>query len=185
MALSTEERVVRPSFLLSLLSIGYTTESEPGHVAYLWATGLPGEPPIEDVLTDNPDLAATLGPSIRPRQWQLTDPERPARMARFARSTSRDGSITARVEAPGLTIAASWEDLSTPIYGTGRAAGANGRITSFLTDARRPSATVNGRPQPGTWFANPIWEPWFGEVRGSCVIGLGETIWIDTEGSQP
>ena len=54
----------------------------------------------------------------------------------------------------------------------------------MLTEAHQPSATVNGVRQPGGPFHNPIWRPWFGNERGSCIIGLGETIY-ETEESQP
>jgi hypothetical protein len=47
----------------------------------------------------------------------------------------------------------------------------------LLTESMSPSARVNGRSYPGRTFPNKIWTPWFGSERGSCIIGLGETIY--------
>ena len=53
MALKTDAAQDRPTFFLSLYWIEYAADAEPGHVAYLWATGIDGVEPIEAVITDS------------------------------------------------------------------------------------------------------------------------------------
>jgi hypothetical protein len=181
MALRTDPSIDRPGFFLSLYWIGYAAETEPGHVAYLWTTGADGAAAIEAVLTDNPATVAALGPRLRPRQWPLADPDRPAVAARFVRTTSSDWGISFRIEADGLVVEAAWEVLSPPVFSSGTTAAGDARITTLLTESHRPSALVNGQPQPGVSFHNPVWKPWFGNERGSCILGLGETIYEVTD----
>lgn len=183
MALKTDPDVERPSFFLSLYWIEYAADAEPGHMAYLWTSGADGRPPIEEVLTDNPAIPAAIGHRLRPGQYPLEDPGRAARPARFGRSTSRDWAITFSIEAEGLSVLARWETLSPPVYATGPTSSRDALITSMLTESHQPSATVNGVRQPGGPFHNPIWKPWFGNERGSCIVGLGETIY-ETEEAQ-
>ena len=177
MALKTDPALERPSFFLSLYWIGYAADAEPGHVAYLWSTGIEGVAPIEAVVTDNPVIPAAIGHRLRPGQFPLVDPDQPARVGRFQRTSSRDWGISFRIEAEGLLVDARWETLSPPVFATGPTSSRDALITTMLTEAHQPSATVNGIRQPGGSFHNPIWRPWFGNERGSCVIGLGETIY--------
>ena len=181
MALKTDPALDRPAFFLSLYWIEYAADAEPGHVAYLWSTGVEGAPPVEAVVTDNLAIPAAIGHRLRPGQWPLGDPSRPARLGRFQRSTSRDWAISFRFEAEGLAVDARWETLSPPVFATGPTSTRDALITSMLTEAHQPSASVNGIRQPGGSFHNPIWKPWFGNERGSCIIGLGETIYESEE----
>jgi hypothetical protein len=180
MALKVDPAQERPSFFLSLYWIEHAADAEPGHVAYMWTSAVADQPAIEVALTDNLALFAALGARLRPGQFSLSDPSRPARVARFQRSTSRDWTITFHVEADGLSIEARWETLSPPVYVSGPTSIGDARITSLLTEAHQPAAIVNGQRQPGSSFHNPIWRPWFGNERGSCIIGLGETIYEPT-----
>lgn len=181
MALKTDPALDRPGFFLSLYWIEYAADAEPGHVAYLWSTGIDGVAPLEVVLTDNLAIPAAIGHRLRPGQFPLADPDQPARLARFHRSTSREWAISFRIEAEGLTVDARWETLSPPVYVSGPTSSRDAQITTMLTEAHQPSATVNGIRQPGGPFHNPIWRPWFGNERGSCIIGLGETIYTSEE----
>jgi len=181
MALKTDPALDRPGFFLSLYWIEYAADAEPGHMAYLWSTGIDGVAPLEVVLTDNLAIPAAIGHRLRPGQFPLADPDQPARLARFHRSTSRDWAISFRIEAEGLTVDARWETLSPPVYVSGPTSSRDAHITTMLTEAHQPSATVNGIRQPGGPFHNPIWRPWFGNERGSCIIGLGETIYTSEE----
>jgi len=181
MALKTDPVLDRPSFFLSLYWIEYAADAEPGHVAYLWSTGIDGVEPLEAVVTDNLAIPTAIGHRLRPGQWPMVDPSRPASVARFQRSTSHDWSISFRIEAEGLLVDARWETLGPPVYVTGRTGTRDAMITTLLTEAHQPSATVNGIRQPGGPFHNPIWRPWFGNERGSCIIGLGETIYDSEE----
>ncbi len=181
MALKTDPALDRPGFFLSLYWIAYAADAEPGHVAYLWSTGIEGIAPLEAVLTDNHAITAAIGHRLRPAQFPLAEPDRPARLARFSRSTSRDWAISFRIEAEGLVVDARWETLSPPVYVTGPTSSRDAHITTMLAEAHQPSATVNGIRQPGGPFHNPIWRPWFGNERGSCIIGLGETIYTAEE----
>jgi len=181
MALKTDPALDRPGFFLSLYWIGYAADAEPGHVAYLWSTGIEGVAPVEVALTDNLAIPAAIGHRLRPGQFPLADPDQPARLARFHRSTSPDWGISFRIEAEGLTVDARWETLSPPVYVSGPTSSRDAHITTMLTEAHQPSATVNGIRQPGGPFHNPIWRPWFGNERGSCIIGLGETIYTSEE----
>ena len=181
MALKTDPALDRPGFFLSLYWIEYAADAEPGHVAYLWSTGIDGVAPLEVVLTDNLAIPAAMGHRLRPGQFPLADPDQPARLARFHRSTSREWAISFRIEAEGLTVDARWETLSPPVYVSGPTSSRDAQITTMLTEAHQPSATVNGIRQPGGPFHNPIWRPWFGNERGSCIIGLGETIYTSEE----
>ena len=184
MALKTDPAVERPSFFLSLYWVGYAADAEPGHVAYLWTTAVGAHPAIEAAVTDNLALPNAVGHRLRPRQWPLEDPSRPARVAKFQRTTSRDWAISFRIESEGLVVNARWEALSPPLYATGPTGPRDGMITSMLTEAHRASVSVNDIVQPGSPFPNPLWKPWFGNERGSCIIGLGETIY-QTEEAQP
>jgi hypothetical protein len=184
MALKTDPSSERPSFLLSLYWIGYSADAEPGHAAYLWTTAMPDHPAVEAALTDNLALENALGGRLRPKQWALADPGRPATIAKFQRTTSRDWTISFRIESEGLVVGARWEALGPPVYATGPTGPRDGTITTMLTEAHRATATVNDVVQPGVPFPNTIWRPWFGNERGSCIIGLGETIY-KTEESQP
>jgi hypothetical protein len=179
LALKTDATHERPDVLVSLYWIGYTVElGEPtsGHVAYVWAPGR-GPDSLEAVLTDNPELAAALGPKLRPGQWSLQAADRPARPATFERRMLRPYGVGYRVSADGLEIDARWEDLDTPSFASGPTRLKDAWITTMLVESRRPSVLVDGQPQPGSSFPNPIWTPWFGDERGSCIIGLGETIY--------
>ena len=181
MALKTDPALDRPTFFLSLYWIEYAADAEPGHVAYLWSTGIEGIEPIEAVVTDNLAIPDAIGHRLRPRQWPLTDPSRPARVGRFQRTTSRDWAISFHIEAEGLVVDARWETLSPPVYASGPTDMKDVFITTMLTEAHQPSAMVNGIRQPGGRFHNNIWKPWFGNERGSCIIGLGETIYETEE----
>jgi len=175
LALKTDPAHDRPDALVSLYWIGYTVElgaTTSGHVAYVW-----GEHDVEDVLTDNPELAAALGPRLRPGQWPLRDRERPAQPATFERRMLQPYGFAYRVHAEGLDVDARWEDLDTPSFASGPTRQRDAWITTLLVESLRPSVSFNGQPQPGSSFPNPIWTPWFGDERGSCVIGLGETIY--------
>jgi hypothetical protein len=181
MALKTDAAQDRPTFFLSLYWIEYAADAEPGHVAYLWATGIDGVEPIEAVITDSLAIPNAIGHRLRPGQWQMSDPTRPARLGRFQRTTSRDWAISFHIESEGVIVDARWETLSPPVYATGPTSSRDALITTMLTEAHLPSATVNGIRQPGGPFRNPIWRPWFGNERGSCIIGLGETIYESEE----
>ena len=191
MALKVDPGTERPDFLLSLYWIGYTAEAgEPdrGHVAYLWSTNArdrnqTNEPAdtktgdLEAALTDNPNLAQVLGARLRPGQWPMTRPERPILPARFERQNLRPYGIGYRVIAGDLIVEARWEDLSSPVFASGPTRGGDAWIATMLVESFRPSALIDGLPQPGRSFPNPIWQPWFGNERGSCILGLGETIY--------
>jgi hypothetical protein len=181
MALKTDAAQDRPTFFLSLYWIEYAADAEPGHLAYLWATGIDGVEPIEAVITDSLAIPNAIGHRLRPGQWPMSDPTRPARLGRFQRTTSRDWAISFHIESEGVIVDARWETLSPPVYATGPTSSRDALITTMLTEAHLPSATVNGIRQPGGPFRNPIWRPWFGNERGSCVIGLGETIYESEE----
>jgi hypothetical protein len=172
----------RPGFLLSLYWFDYTIElGEPartGHVAYAWSDGFDGGAAFETVLTDAPEIAGGLGDRMRPGQWPLADPDRVAKPATFLRRGTQPWGFDFRVTgADGLLIEARWADLSPPVFGTGPARGGGVAIATMLTESMSPSVRVNGRTYPGRRFPNPIWTPWFGSERGSCIIGLGETIY--------
>src|SRR6478672_11139773 len=74
MALKTDPALDRPTFFLSLFWIEYAADAEPGHVAYLWSTGIEGVQPIEAVVTDNLAIPDAIGHRLRPGQWPLADP---------------------------------------------------------------------------------------------------------------
>jgi hypothetical protein len=177
MALKVDPAVERPSLLLSLYWVGHAADAEPGHVAYLWTSADGDQPAIEVALTDNPALFAALGPRLRPGQFSLSDPGRPAVAAAFRRSTAVDGTIAFAVDAQSVRVEARWGALGAAVYASGPTASGEARIASLLIESLEPSVVVNGRSQPGVPFPNPIWRPWFGEERGSCIIGLGETIY--------
>lgn len=177
MALKVEPAAVRPSFFLSLYWIGYAVDAEPGHVAYMWAAGDGVQAESEVVLTDNMGLFEALGHRLRPGQFRLSDPDRPARVAAFRRVTRPDGAIEFGIDAAGLEVEARWAGIDHHVFASGPTSTGDARITTLLVESLRPSASINGRPQPGMLFPNPIWRPWFGADRGSCIIGLGETIY--------
>ena len=181
MALAAGAQPERPGFLLSLYWFDYTIElggpARSGHVAYAWSDGADGGDAFETVLTDAPEIAGGLGDRMRPGQWPLADPDRVAKPATFLRRGTHPWGFDFRVTgADGMLIEARWADLSAPVFGTGQARGGN-TIATMLTESMSPSVRVNGRTYPGASFANPIWTPWFGSERGSCIIGLGETIY--------
>jgi hypothetical protein len=179
LALKTDPAHDRADVLVSLYWIGYTVElgaPMSGHVAYAWGHA-DGDEPIEDVLTDNPELAEALGPKLRPGQWPLRDPDRPPRAVTFERRMLEPYGFEYRVRSDSLEIDARWEELDIPSFASGATRLRDAWITTLLVESLRPSATFNGRPQPGSSFPNPIWTPWFGEERGSCMVGLGETIY--------
>lgn len=172
----------RPGFLLSLYWYDFTIEvSETpltGHVAYVWSDGADGGDAFEAVLTDAPAIERGLGERMRPGQWPMSRPDQAGRSATFSRRLTRPWGIDYRVTAAdGLTIEARWADLSPPVFGTGPARGGDVSIATMLTESLSPSVRINGRLYPGASFANPIWTPWFGTERGSCILGLGETIY--------
>jgi hypothetical protein len=190
MALKLDPATERPDFLLSLYWIGYTTEAgEPdhGHVAYLWSTNAGGHrrtrsqgattDHLEAALSDNVHLAQALGAHLRPGQWPMSDPDRPILPAHFERQYLRPYGIGYRVTTDDLTVEARWEDLGSPVVASGPTRGGDAWIATMLVESFRPSALVDGLPQPGRSFPNPIWRPWFGDERGSCILGLGETIY--------
>ncbi len=177
MALKVDAAMERPSFFLSLYWIGFSVYAEPGHVAYLWTSPDRDQPESEVALTDNQGLFETLGPRLRPGQFRLSDPDRPARLAAFRRVTGRDRAIEFSIDAPGLVVEARWAGLESPVFASGSTSTGDARIATLLVESREPSAAVNGRAQRGVPFPNPIWRPWFGDERGSCIIGLGETIY--------
>jgi len=181
MALKVDANAERPSFFLSLYWIEYAADAEPGHVAYLWTSGADGRPAIEAAVTDNLNIPVAIGHRLRPGQFPLEDPTRAARLATFQRTTSRDWGISFHIEAEGLVVDARWDALSPPVYATGPTINRDALITTMLTESHQPSAMVNGVRQPGGPFNNPIWRPWFGNQRGSCIIGLGETIYETEE----
>jgi hypothetical protein len=190
MALKIDPSRERPDFLLSLYWIGYTVEAgapDHGHVAYLWSMNAGGQHgsrsargkagDLEAALTDNLDLAQALGPRLRPGQWPMSEPDRPVLAARFERQNLTPYGIGYRVTTDDLTVEARWEDLGSPVLASGPTRAGDAWIATMLVESFRPSAFVNGRPQPGRSFPNPIWRPWFGDERGSCILGLGETIY--------
>ena len=192
MALSADAKAVaaadgtaqpgRPGFLLSLYWYDFTVEvSETplsGHVAYVWTDGADGGDPFEAVLTDRPEIERGLGERMRPGQWPMARPDQSGRPATFERSLLDPWGYDYRITGlDGLLIEARWADLSPPVFGIGPARGGEVTIATMLTESLSPSARVNGRVFPGASFPNPIWTPWFGSERGSCILGLGETIY--------
>jgi hypothetical protein len=183
LALRADPAAQQPSFLLSLYWIAYEDAGVAGHLAYLRADPAEGLPRTELVLTDAPALEAALRPSTRPAQWPLQDPERPARVATFARRPLSPSGFAWTIRAAGLgdqpavEIEARWEEIAAPVFATGPARGGNW-IASTLLEARRAGARIDGAAVPGAPFPNPIWQPWLGRAdTGSCVIGLGEVIY--------
>jgi len=95
----------------------------------------------------------------------------------FRRTAASPAAHTWRIETTGgSVIEARWADLDAPVFATGPTRDALSEITTVLVSARTGSVTVDGRGLPGVPFPDPIWTPWFGEERTSCVMGLGETI---------
>jgi hypothetical protein len=193
MALKIDAEAERPDFMLSLYWIGYTVEAgEPdhGHVAYLWSTAGAGHRnhrsagDLEAALTDNLRLAQALGTRLRPGQWPMREPERPLLPARFERQNLTPYGIAYRVTTDDLTVEACWEDLGTPVLASGPTRARDAWIATMLVESSRPSALVDGVPQLGRSFRNPIWRPWFGDERGSCILGLGETIYEPPQASR-
>lgn len=171
----------RPGFMLSLYWIDFTVElsASPqwGHVAYVWSDGADGGDAFEAILTDAPEIEASLGARMRPGQWPMAA-EVPVRRATFQRRQTQPWGIDYRVtSADGLMIEARWADLSPAVFGVGPARGGAVTIATVLTESMSPSVRLNGRIYPGASFRNPIWTPWFGSERGSCILGLGETIY--------
>src|SRR5690349_25011097 len=82
MALKTDPTLDRPTFFLSLYWIEYAADAEPGHVLYLWPTGIEGVEPIEVVLTENLAIPAAIGHRLPPGQFPKQAPTRPPRPAR-------------------------------------------------------------------------------------------------------
>lgn len=185
MALKTDPSHERPDFLLSLYEIRYTIEpgaQGAGHVAYAWWSGSDdgrdhGQTPREAILTDSTGLAIGLGSRLRPGRWSMEDPERTPLVARFERRILSPYGIGYRILAEGLDIDARWEDFDEPVFASGPTRTGEAWISTQLMESLRPSATIGGHPQPGTSFPDPIWRPWFGTDRGSCIVGLGETIY--------
>ena len=180
MALKVDVAAERPDVLLSLYWIGYTVEmgdAASGHVAYLWWTAPTGPREREAALTDNPGLAEALGSRLRPAQWPMRDPGQAALPATFERQVARPYGIAYRVRADGLQVDARWDDLGPPVFASGPTRTGDAWIATMLVESFRPSATINGARQTGTSFPNGIWRPWFGGDRGSCILGLGETIY--------
>ena len=176
----------RPGWMLSLYWYDFTVEvSETpltGHVAYVWSDGADGGDAFETVLTDRPELERGLGQRMRPGQWPLQNPEQVGRPATFQRSLIEPFGFAYRIEGPdGLLIEARWADLSPPVFGIGPARGGDVTIATMLVESRSPSVRVNGHEYPGATFHNPIWTPWFGRETGSCILGLGETIYAPLE----
>jgi len=78
--------------------------------------------------------------------------------------------IADAVSAGGLTLEAGRQDRALgPLIGhcPGRRPCHSGRAP-FSTVCRSPVGP----------FRIPIWRPWFGDERGSCILGLGETIYV-------
>lgn len=172
----------RPGFLLSLYWYDFTVEVSDtpltGHVAYVWSDGADGGDAFETVLTDRPELERGLGERMRPGQWPLQHPDEAGGPARFERTLIEPFGYAYRVTGHGdLVIEARWADLGPPAFGLGPARGGDVTIATMLVESRSPSVRINGHEYPGATFHNPIWTPWFGYDTGSCILGLGETIY--------
>ncbi len=172
----------RPGFMLSLYWYDFTVEVSEipltGHVAYVWSDGADGGDAFETVLTDRPALERGLGARMRPGQWPLRHPDQAGLPATFERSQLEPWGYEYRVTGPdNLVIEARWADLGQPAFGIGPARGGDVTIATMLVESRSPSVRINGHEYPGATFHNPIWTPWFGYDTGSCILGLGETIY--------
>ena len=172
----------RPGLLVSLYWYDFTVEvsDEPltGHVAYVWSDGADGGDPLEVVLTDAPEIERGLGARMRPGQWPMLRPDQVGRPATFQRRVIEPWGFEYRVTGPNaLVIEARWGDLGPPVFGIGPARGGDVTIATMLVESGSPSVRINGNEYPGATFHNPIWTPWFGRETGSCILGLGETIY--------
>ena len=179
---ATDGTPARPGLMVSLYWFDFTVEVSDtplsGHVAYVWSDGADGGDAFEAVLTDRPEIERGLGARMRPGQWPMERLELAPRQATFQRTVLDPWGFAYRVTGPGgLLIEARWEDLGPPAFGIGPARGGEVTIATMLVESRSPSVRINGREYPGATFPNPIWTPWFGHDTGSCILGLGETIY--------
>ena len=156
MALKTDAAQDRPSFFLSLYWIEYAADAEPGHVAYLWTTGIDGVAPIEAVITDNLAIPDAIGHRLRPGQWPLvgSDPTGPTRPLP-AHHVARLGDLVPhRGRGPGRRRALG-DAVSPPVYATGPTSSRDALITTMLTEAHLPSRDGERHPPAGRPVPQP------------------------------
>lgn len=185
LAIARDPGADRPTAVLSLYWIGYTSElgaPMAGHVAYLWHDGGEGGRPAARVLTDSPALADGLGDRLRPGRWDLGDAWPAPETATFERRTAVPYGLGWRVTAAdGAIVVGDWEDLGDPVYTSGQTRDGASTIATMLVSAGRAMLSIDGRALPGAPYADPIWTPWFGAPQGSCVIGVGETLYAEAQ----
>ena len=162
--------------LLSMYDITYHATMGAGRVALL---SVPSAG-VDAVFTDRLDLgramqARLLGMGMT--MPMLTNP--PIVMTGVRRDPWVAGWFGYRFRAPGIEVAARWEDLEPPFFAEGPVAAggfsATEDIWSFFVGARLASIVVNGRAAPGRPWDDDVWVPKLGRAVSSAHSALGET----------
>jgi hypothetical protein len=162
----------RPSFVLSWYGVEYAAAAPAGNLAFVRAPGIDGG---ERILTDSAGLDRALRGRLQPRSWPFAHHPGPAEAATFSRSGVRDGTVEARIEAPGLKVEVSWRELGEPIVATGRVgADPPWDSSTVLIEAAAWAASVNGQAMAGEPFANEVWIGWFGRPLSSALVAFAE-----------
>ena len=159
---------------LSLYDIAFHATMGAGHVALVSvpAAGL------DAVFTDRLDLGRAM--AARLIGMGMTTPmlsREPLLVTDLWRDPWIDGWFGYRFRAPGVDVAARWEDLDAPFFAEGPNGGFSERedIWSLFVGARSATITVNGARAPGAPFDDDAWLPKLGRALSSAHTALGET----------
>jgi hypothetical protein len=162
------------SGFLSLYDIHFSVLLGAGHVALLRVPAAA----VDVVLTDRLELGRKMQARLRGMGSTMTmlEPE-PVVLTDIRRDPWIDDWFGYRLRAPGLDVAARWEDLEEPFFAEGPAPAfaETEDIWSLFVGARRASITVNGVAAPGGPFDDDVWVPKLGRSVSSAHSALGET----------
>jgi hypothetical protein len=173
------------SAMLSLYDIRFSTLLGAGHVALLRVPSLG----VDAVFTDRLELGRRMQARLlgMGNTFAMLSRE-PVVVTGIWRDPWVDGWFGYRFRAPGLDVAARWEDLEAPFFAEGPAGGGFSEtedIWSFFVGAQAASIVINGVAAPGAPYDDDVWRPKLGRSLSSAHAALGETRITPHPGRRP
>jgi hypothetical protein len=165
----------RETASLSWYSIRWSASLGTGNVALFEVPVAPGGP-IAATLTDDLGLGERQQRRLRGMGYEHASLADAPVLGSFVSRPFRDGSFGVRIEAPAMTIEASWDEAGEPFWVDGEGGGFNGEedIWAAFVGAASASIAIDGVAIPGAPFDDDVWQPKLGRSLSSAHAAFSE-----------
>ena len=176
----------RQTAFLSWYSIRWSASLGAGNVALFEVPAGPAGP-IAMTLTDDLGLGQRQQERLRAMGNDFAALSGTPVLASFASLPFRDASFGVRIEAPAMTIEASWDDVSEPFWvsGEGGTFSPLEEIWAAFVGAPSASITVDGTAIPGAPFDDDVWQPKLGRSLSSAHAAFRASSMTTSSGVAP